>query len=134
MSGFLDTSVLLRYLVRDDPASAEQSARLIDSAVDLFISSVVLHETAHVLRSIYQVPRQEIVDALLQLLEKQNVQTVGVDKGMVRQGLLMCRPSGRISFVDALLWAEAQSHGRNVIYSFDRRFPNAGIDLRHDWP
>ena len=134
MSAFLDTSVLIRYLVRDDPGRAEQATSLIDSEAALFVSGIVLHETAHVLRSVYQAPRVEVVDALLALLRRRNILTVDMDKDLVRQGLLLCRPSGRVSFADALLWAMARSHGPAVIYSFDRRFPSAGIDLRHDWP
>lgn len=133
MSGFLDTSVLLRYLVRDDAVRAEQAARLIDGETALHVSNLVLHEAAHVLRSVYQVPREQIVDSLLAFVQRQNVVIVGMDKDLVQQGLLLCRPSGRVSFVDALLWAQAQSSGPRVVYSFDQRFPTAGIEVRDTW-
>lgn len=134
MSGFLDTSVIVRYLVRDDPARTEQSIRIVERETELYVSGVVLHEVAHVLRSVYNLPRTAIVDALLVLLERQNILTASLDKDRVKQGLLLCRPSGRVSFADALLWAEARSHGPDAVYTFDRRFPSDGLALRHDVP
>ena len=41
----------------------------------------------------------------------------------------LCRPSGRVLFADALIWAEAVTNGLNV-YTFDRRFPNSGVALQ----
>lgn len=47
------------------------------------------------------------------------------------EALLLCRPSGRTAFADALLWAEARA-SRAALYSFDERFPETGIDLRRE--
>ena len=134
MTGFLDTSIVIRYLMRDDPARTEQAIRIVDGDPDLYVTGVVLHEVAHVLRSVYQVPRTAIVDTLLGLLQKQNIATVALEKDKVKQGLLLCRPSGRVSFGDALLWAALQSAGTRVLYSFDQRFPGDDIERREDLP
>lgn len=130
MSAFLDTSVLVRYLTDDVPDLAAQAERIIEHASELHVTPVVLAETAHVLRRLYHVPREAIVDHLLALVQQDNIVVAGLDKGYVIAGLYQCRPSGRISIPDALIWATARSAGVRTIYAFDARFPAEGVDVR----
>lgn len=130
MSGFLDTSIVVRYLTGDPPEMAEQAAQVIDGRDNLQVTDVVLAETAYVLTSMYQVPRNMVVDHLVALLQKENISPFALDKGLVLQGLLMCRPSGRVSFADAMIWAAARSAGSRIVYSLDERFPEDGIEIR----
>ena len=130
MSGFLDTSMVVRYLTRDVPEMAGQAAQVIDGEEELWISGVVIAEACHVLRSVYLMSRERVIDHLMDFLGKQNIFCHGLDKGTVLQGLLMCRPSGRVSVADAMIWAVARSSGRNVVYSFDESFPSDGIEVR----
>lgn len=53
MSSLLETSVVVRYLVQDQPQMAQRAAEIIDGPDDLVVTDVVLLETAHVLRSVY---------------------------------------------------------------------------------
>jgi predicted nucleic acid-binding protein len=130
VSGFLDTSIVVRYLTGDQPELAEQAARIIDSTEDLQITDVVIAETAYVLTSVYQVRRDIVVDHLLAFLQKQNITPFALNKGLVLQALLLCRSSKRISFADALVWAAARSAGSKVVYSLDERFPKDGLEVR----
>ena len=130
MSGFLDSSIVVRYLTGDQPELAEQAARIIDSTEDLQITDVVLAETAYVLTSVYQVRRDIVVDHLIAFLQKQNITPFALDKGLVLQALLLCRSSKRISFADALVWAAVRSSGSKIVYSFDERFPGDGLEIR----
>lgn len=130
MSGFLDTSIVVRYLTGDPPRLAEQVARLIDGEEELQVTDVVLAETAYVLTSVYQVRRDVVVDHLVTFLQKHNVSPFGLDKGVVLHALLLCRPSGRVSFADAMVWAAARSARSNVVYSLDERFPGDGVEVR----
>lgn len=72
------------------------------------------------------------MDQLVLLVQKRHLRLYGVEKGWMLHGLLLCRPSGRVSFADAILWATAQSAGAAVIYSFDARFPRSGIEVRQE--
>jgi len=65
MTGFLDTSVVVRYLTGDPPELAEQAAQIVDQENDLQITDVVLAETAYVLTSVYRVRRDIVVDHLV---------------------------------------------------------------------
>jgi len=127
VSGFLDTSMVVRYLVRDVPEMAKRAAKIIDSDVDLWIIGVALAETDHVLRSVYNLPREVVTEHLMTFVSKRNVHCHGLDKGTVLEALLMCRPSGRVSISDALIWAGARTSGQNLVYSFDTRFPTDSI-------
>lgn len=129
MSGLLDTSIVVRYLTGDPPELADRAARIIDSPVALQITDVVLVETAYVLISVYQMPRAAVVDALIALLQRTNIRPFGLDKATVLEALLLCRPSARVAFADALVWAAARSSGTVTIYTFDKRFPADGVKL-----
>ena len=133
MSGFLDTSIIVRYLTGDAPRLAEQAAKIIDNDKDLKISDVVLAETAYVLISVYKIPREIVVDNLVTFMQKKNITPYALEKGLVLQALLFCRPSGRISFADAMVWAAARSAGSKIIYSLDERFPAEGVEVRPEY-
>ena len=123
----LDTSFVVRYFMRDPPDAGQRAAQIIDGGVDVGIGSVVLAETAHVLKSVYRIPREQIVDALIALVEKETIQPLHLDRSVLVEALRLCRPSGRVSVPDALLWAEARSSGAYAVYTFDRQFPSDGI-------
>lgn len=129
---FIDTNVVLRYLTNHLPHQAEMAASIVDEAGDLWITDVVITETAYVLRDVYTVGREDIVDQLMDFVHKPNISVYGMDKDFVIQGLMMCRPSGRVSFGDAMVWAAARSAGAEIVYTFDRRFPSAGIEVRRE--
>jgi len=130
MSAFLDTSIVVRYLTGDPPELAEQAAQVVDGEENLEVTGVVLAETANLLTSVYRVPREVVVDHLIALLQKKNISPFTLDKGIVLQALLLCRPSGQTSFADAMVWAAARSAGSKVVYSLDERFPADGLEVR----
>ncbi len=130
MSGFLDTSILVRYLTGDPYDLAERAAQIIDTEDNLQLTDVVLAETAYVLTSVYQVRRGVVLDHLITFLQKQNISPYSLDKDLVLQALLMCRPSRRISFADSMIWAAARAAGNPVVYSLDQRFPGDGLEVR----
>ncbi len=134
MSGFLDTSMVVRYLTGDPPELAEQAAQIIDGVDGLQVTDVVLAETGYVLSSVYMVPRRAVVDHLIAFLQKENISPFALDKSLVLSGLLLCRPSGRVSFADAMVWAAARSAGEEVVYSLDERFPGDGLEIRSKRP
>jgi predicted nucleic acid-binding protein len=113
---------------------ADEATRLIDGPTDLWVTDGVLAETGYVLTSVYGVPREATIDALIKLVRRRNIRPYGLDKNVTLQALLLCRPSGRVSFADAMLWAVARAADSHIVYSFDRRFPADGIEVRHSVP
>lgn len=106
------------------------SAAIIDSDEDLVLTPIAIAEVGYVLASSsYRVPRAAIVDGLIDLVRRNNIRILRLEKALVLQALELCRPSRRVSFADALMWAAARSAGLPV-YTFDHRFPSAGIEIR----
>ena len=79
----VETSVLVRYLLQDDPLLGTIAVRLLDDERALAVGLVALAETAFVLSRRYEVPRQQVVDRLVQLVRKRNVHILGADKAQV---------------------------------------------------
>lgn len=125
----VDTNVLVRYLLQDDPEMGPAAARLLDGPEELGLSLVTLAEVAFVLSRVYGVPREHVVDGLTTLLRKRNVVVLGMDKALAASVLLLCRPSGRVSYADALINADARAHGVGTLHTFDERFPPEGLTL-----
>lgn len=130
MPGFLDTSVIVRYLTADPQDLALRARAVIEAETELSVTETALNETAHALRHLYGLTREETVDLLVDLLQRSNITFHGLDEAIVITALLLCRPSGRVSFGDALIWAAARAFPPSAVYSFDQRFPSDGIELR----
>lgn len=131
VSDLIDTSVIVRYLTGDPPHLADLSAQLIDSETALVITDVVLLESAYVLSSVYGVARERVVDQLIALLRRANIAAYPTRKEQAIEALQLCRPSGRVSFGDAMIWvwAVARFTGQ-AVFTLDERFPGGGI-TRH---
>ncbi len=54
---------------------------------------------------------------------------MGGDKDLWARALFLCRPSRRISFGDALIWAAALASGVRRVYTLDGRFPREEIEV-----
>ena len=76
----LDTSVLVRYFVGDEPEQDTRARALIESERPIGLSAIALLETAYVLTRHYGYAREAVVDALIELLTRENVEGVGLDK------------------------------------------------------
>jgi predicted nucleic acid-binding protein len=127
--GLLDTSFIVRYLTGAPPHLARAAREVIDSEESLGVTDVAIVETGYVLVHSYAMPREAVVDALVTFIERRNIVCVGTAKEFMVLALLMCRPSGRVSFADAAMWAAARSQGIEGVYTFDDRFPSDGLAL-----
>lgn len=129
MKALVDTSVIVRYLVDEPAAQAARAAEILDGPDDLGITGLAVVETAYVLTSVYGVPRDVVVDHLIALVQKENMIPVGLSKSVLLEALMLCRPSARLSFTDAVLWATARHERISRVATFDRRFPADSIEI-----
>jgi predicted nucleic acid-binding protein len=129
VTAVLDTSVVVRYFVHEQGSPAAR--RAVESGEPLYIPLLVISEAAHVLRSVYRLPREQVVDTLLLFLERDGIEVLDAPTDLVREALLLARPSGRVSIEDSLIWAAARAAGRGtIVHSFDLRFPSHEVELR----
>lgn len=118
----IDTNVLVRFLVRDDPGQFERVRRLIKremgSGETVLISLLVLLETEWVLRSRYGVTKAEIVTALSALLD--TVELEFEDEPSVEEALFTWTDSAA-EFADCLINARNRALGCRATATFDAR-------------
>src|SRR6266480_3371046 len=102
----IDTNVLVRFLVRDDPEQFERARRLIKREVGggetVLISLLVLLETEWVLRSRYGVAKAEIVAGFSGWLDAVELE---FEKGPSVEGLLLTWKDSAVAFADC--WISA---------------------------
>ena len=130
MTAVLDTNVVVRYLAGEPQALADRAAEIIDSDLALAVTDIVITESAYVLTRVYGADRAAVMAALTDLVQRKNISVIGLSKELVIQALRMAGPSGRVSLADGMIWASATGAGSDAIYTFDRRFPREGIEVR----
>jgi predicted nucleic-acid-binding protein len=116
----LDTNVLVRLLVRDDPAQYASAQRLVGEAAagdePVIILVGVLLETEWVLRSRYRLDKASIAGAFAALLESADVAFEHLPT--VEQALYVWARHPDADFADCLLTARAAHLGRRFL-TFD---------------
>ena len=119
----LDTNVLVRLLVNDEPLQAEQAAALIDSSAACFVPITVALELEWVLRGAYQLKRDAVIKAFEGLLAIRHLHLEQADQ--VRQALVWHRQG--MDFADALHLARCEGCG--ALVSFDRQLAQVAGQL-----
>lgn len=118
----IDTNVIVRYLVADDPAQAARARRLIDNK-EIFVCTTVVLETEWVLRSVYGFSALQCAKALADFAGLPRVKLE--DPGAVAKALGWMQQ--HVDFADGLHLAKAE--GCDAFISFDRTFATAANAL-----
>ncbi len=114
----LDTNVLVRLLMNDDPKQTAASLRVLNGAERVLLLDTVLLETVWVLQSIYEASREDVLEALQRILSIATPQT-----RMATLALEWFRDG--MDFADALHLATATAARCETLVSFDIKFVNA---------
>jgi predicted nucleic-acid-binding protein len=113
----LDTNVLLRYLVRDDPAQVARADRALERDERFLIDSIVLCELVWVLEAGYGFSRTEITGALESILATAQFEIESKDLALA--ALDDFRESVA-DFSDCLLGRRNRAAGASETVTFDR--------------
>jgi len=118
----LDTNVLVRYLVQDDPVQAQTATAFIEEALasetPLYVNTIVLCETLWVLRSAYGRPEATLRAVVNKLLYARGV--ILEDEAVLHQVLRTSEHTGT-SVVDALIGKRNQAAGCEGTVTFDAK-------------
>jgi len=117
----LDTNVLVRFLVQDEPLQAQLATKLIDQLTEDaqgFVSREVLIELVWVLERAYRLGRAEIAVALDGLLSATELDIEGSDE--LAPALELYRNDG-FGFADLMIAAAARRSGASELLTFDRQ-------------
>jgi|SRR5271170_1944467 len=118
----LDTNVLIRYLVRDDPPQYEKARRLITRELmkgePVLVSLLVLLETEWVLRSRYELGKAERIMTISALLETADL--AFEDEACIEHAVYSWKDS-TADFADCLIEAHNRRLGCNATATFDAK-------------
>jgi len=113
----VDTNVLVRLLVADDPAQTRRALSFLEARRPLWVSTVVLVETVWVLTAVYGWSKSQIL-AMLETASNsrdfafQSVETV--------RAAIAAYVSGKADFSDCLALELARAEGHLPFATFDK--------------
>jgi predicted nucleic-acid-binding protein len=113
----VDTNLLVRLLVRDDPHQLEAAEKFID--VGAWVSQLVLAETLWVLDAVYARTPQQIALAVERLLG--HAQLSLQDAEAVEAALKIFRARPSLGFSDCLVLESARKAGHLPLGIFDHQ-------------
>jgi predicted nucleic-acid-binding protein len=112
----IDTNVLVRILVRDEPDQTAAADAFIGGGA--WVSLLVLMETAWVLRSVYERTPAQIAAGIELLLDHETI--VVQDADLAERAVEEFRKHPSIGFSDCLIVEQARKTGHLPIGTFDR--------------
>lgn len=122
VKAFVDTSVILRILVKDDDFKRKASERLIKEAkqkeISLFLPSIVILETVWVLEKVYKLNKKnikELVEAIL------NTTELKIEMEEVLRKAVEVYAEKNIKFADAVMGHWGLNSDITVVYSYDEK-------------
>ena len=125
MSGnkaFIDTSAILRLLVKDDPAKARAVEKLIkeskDKGMTLYVLPVTILEIVWVTEKVYRLGRKairELVEAIL------NTPELNCSLEQVFRQALIIYGTQNIKFADAVMGYWGLNEGLSTVYTYDEK-------------
>lgn len=112
----VDTNVLVRAVVRDDPAQGRAAAKILVNAELIAVALPCLCELVWVLGRVYSFQASDVARAIRALLASANVE---VNRPAVEAGLQMLEAGG--DFADGIIAFEGNWLGGETFVSFDKK-------------
>lgn len=126
----LDTNILVRYFVKDDPEQTRLAVNLIyalSPAEPGWVGQATILELVWVMTRIYRVKKERVAQVLDMLLASRDI-VIGQDD-TAREALRLYR-AGNTDFADCLIAASARAAGCSRTVTFDRiAARDAGMQL-----
>jgi predicted nucleic-acid-binding protein len=118
----LDTNVLVRYLIQDDPEQADRATRLIEGQCTAKtpgrITQIVLCELVWVLIRAYGYSKMQVIAVLDQLLVTAEFE---VEQEALSRRALDAYRDGKADFSDYIVALNNQAAGCETTFTFDTR-------------
>ncbi len=130
---FVDTSVILRLLIKDEPRKIDACRQLIQKASvqgnTLHLPPVTILETVWVLEKLYRLSKKEIRELVEAIL---NTPAFRCEMEDIFRNALRTYDEKNIKFADAVMGCWGLDHGLTTVYTYDekhfRRIP--GLTVR----
>jgi predicted nucleic-acid-binding protein len=121
----LDTNVLVRFLLRDDPVQAECARKIIDEALTagepVAVALLAVLETEWVLRSCAKLEKKAIITTFRMLLESRDLR---IEHEESLEEALYLYENNNADFADCLMAIRYKRSGCTAMLTFDRKAAN----------
>jgi len=118
----IDTNILIRFITKDDEKQANRIYQLFKQAEEtqekLFVPLLVVLELIWVLESIYEIPNEEILDSLADLLLMPILQ---FESEAVMQSFINSAQNTKFDLSDILIAHTAHSFDCESTLTFDKK-------------
>jgi len=122
----LDTNVLVRLIVRDDPDQVARAEAFVETGA--WVSLLVVAETVWVLQSAYGLDQRRVATVVEMLLDHDRLTLQ--DEDVVRRAHATFRGEGTVEFSDCLIVETARKAGHRPVGTFDRRLSRVDGTVR----
>ena len=116
MASLIDANLILRFLTEDVTEQTNLVKKLFAQPHGLILTDLTAAEVVWVLKSVYKLPKQDITEKFLYLL---NLNIFIANYTLLNKALELFN-NYNISFADAYLVAYAEKENLDGIYSFDK--------------
>ncbi len=120
---FIDSNVILRFILNDDPKLSPKAAKIFRKIekenINVFLSEVIVAEIVYVLLKVYKLKRKDIKEKLLKIFTLDNI---SIEDKAIFPSIFEIFVSKNIDFEDAYQVALMQKKKVKQIYSFDEDF------------
>lgn len=110
---YIDTNILMRYLLNDIPEQTDIAAEIIADGAQIYPE--VILEAVYVLSKIYEIPRKAVSDTLIAILDDISVER----KEQIKKTLKLFRET-KLDYIDCLHLAGYSLSGEDF-FSFDKK-------------
>lgn len=118
----LDTNVMIRYIVQDDPIQSAQASQMIEKTISqgevLWISQITLCEIVWVLERCYDITKTNLTQVIKQLLQTKQIRIEHDD--VVWLALGDFEDHLATDFSDCLIGRQNASRECSFTYTFDK--------------
>ena len=120
---FIDTNILIRFLVNDIPQKADACEKIFKNAVakkeTLFTTEMVIAEIIWVLESYYELSQQEVQEKVEKILNTPNL--ICPHKDLILNALSIYGEKN-IDYIDAYNALILKDKGIKELYSYDKHY------------
>lgn len=127
----VDTNVLVRFLIPDDEIQTQKVTEILSEAEatkqPLFVSQTVVLELVWVLKSAYEVPRQDILTSINELLSMSALEFQGQQ---VVRDFVTASLDNTYDLSDLLISQVAKGQGCDTTLTFDKKASKSPLFTR----
>lgn len=119
---FVDTSVILRILIKDDELKARAAINLLKNAskrsITLYLLPVAVMETVWVLEKVYSFSRKDVKEVVEAIL---NTPELRIEKEGVFRKALQTYVEKNVKFADAVMGYWGLENGYTMVFTYDEK-------------